>query len=106
MYAKYSNQYILFYIYISSGILLAFKSVILVYAICCLREFIKTIQFAMPNELLMLIHFTNVTIYILLLALSAIFYIIFVYRTNDGSECEAAKHWFGFSLVICLQAIF
>ena len=54
------------YLYISSGALLILKNVILVYSIYRIRSFVKTIDYALPNEKLMWIHFFNVFVYTVL----------------------------------------
>ena len=55
-----------YYFYMTTGFLLVMKNCILVYSICRIRAFVKTIEYVLPNEGLMRIHFFNVFIYTVL----------------------------------------
>ena len=75
MLALYSQSYMLAYIYFGSATLLTMKSLILVCAICRFHSFIKSIKvYAMPNRKLMTVHFINVAIYTVSLAMGSMLY--------------------------------
>ena len=76
------------YLYISSCILLIFKNAILVFSICRFKSFIKTIEYAMPNQKLIRIHFSNVFIYTILYIISAVLYVFYEKRKLEGNEDE------------------
>ena len=79
--ATKEDAFLYAYLYAASGGLLTVKSIVLVISVCRFKSFIQTIQFAMPNECLMNVHFFNVAVYISLLVISAMFYIQFVLAT-------------------------
>ena len=102
--ALVKNRYILSFILLSSGALLTFKSIILVVAIYRIKTFVDTIEFAMPNKCLMMMHFSNVTVYTILLIASAVFNNRFQ-LASEGSE-QKAKYFCAFSLALTFLGIF
>ena len=100
--AKFDEQYL----YISNCCLLMFKNIILVVAICRIKDFIRTIEVCIPNEKLILVHYINVTIYTMLFVIYSILYIEYVNQKERGNKLLAAKIWFAYSIFIGLIGIF
>ena len=73
------------YIYIASCCLLSFKNVILGYSILKFQSFTKSKKYTLPNERLVVLHFTNIAIYTLLYITCCAFNILFENRKDDGS---------------------
>ena len=94
------------YLYVSSCILLLLKNGILTYSVCSFKATIKTIEFALPNESLMRIHFTNVFVYTIMYIISTTFYILYVKEKEKGGKLEILKAYFKFAITVGLQAIF
>ena len=102
--ALIENPYLLSCVYVSSGSLLIFKSIILIISIYEFKAFVDTIDFAMPNKCLMRLHITNVIVYTILLIGPAVLHILTKHVSHD-SETKA-KYWCAFSFAITFQGIF
>ena len=74
------------YIYIASCCLITFKNVILGYSIIRFQNFTKEKKFTLPNERLVILHFTNIAIYTILYVACCAFNILFENRKADGSS--------------------
>ena len=94
------------YFYVSTCTLLIFKNIILVVSICRISDFIKTLDFASPNQKLMVIHYFNVTSYTFMYALATIFYMQFVKYEKVQDKLRENKNYVGFTICIGIQGIF
>ena len=101
------------YFYISTCCLLVFKNIILVFSICRISNFIKTLDNAAPNQKLMIIHYFNVTSYTVIYVLSSYFYIRFVAYEDDYKKTNSQhdkllenKMYVVYTICIGIQGIF
>ena len=101
------------YFYISTCCLLIFKNIILVFALCRISNFIKTLNNAAPNQKLMIIHYFNVTSYTVIYVLSSYYYVQFVAYEDDYKETNSQddklnenKMYVAFTICIGIQGLF
>ena len=91
--------------YVSFITLLSFKNVILVWAICRMRSYIKKIG-AVPNEKVMVIHFVNVAIFVCFAATSKTFTWVSYHYKAEGDHCRAMD-WLNIGAsVLIAQGVF
>ena len=72
------------FLYAGSGLMLIIKNMVIVYALCTILKFVNTIEYALPNTKLMILHFVNVLVLTLVyLTAGTLYAISHLYREDE-----------------------